>query len=260
MAEFEDATPTVEKVPQNIYSFDTDNMSKLKSFLKSMHINFKSQSLENARLINEMTDLKNRNITKIYRVKEKNIGLLSKGRLEKRISDKTGKIKPKAPKRNMNGKQGIDRYTNYAYIRNAPRKTCFNCGNTNHLAIDCRKVKKKETAVSSSDIRSRLVNYKPQNPCFHCGNKWHSIFMCNEYHSLYHNDYEPFPKFHRKIDSNKTGNVSLKSTSINSNSETTKSDNLVINGFYWKKKTFAVHVNKLSRKRIQQVWIQKQSN
>ena len=36
-------------------------MSDLKSFLKSMHINFKSQSLENARLINEMTDLKNRN-------------------------------------------------------------------------------------------------------------------------------------------------------------------------------------------------------
>ena len=84
--------------------------------------------------------------------------------------------------------------------------------------------------------------------------------MCNEYHSLYHNDYEPLPKFYRKIDSNKTGNFSLKSTSINSNSETAKSDNQVINGFYWKKKTSAVHVNKLSRKRIQQVWIQKQSN
>ena len=61
MAEFENVTPTAEKVPQNIYSFDIDNMSDLKSFLKSMHINFKSQSLENARLINEMTDLKNRN-------------------------------------------------------------------------------------------------------------------------------------------------------------------------------------------------------
>ena len=59
--EFEDASPTAEKVPQNTYSFDTDNMSDLKSFLKSMHINFKSQSLENAWLINEMTDLKNRN-------------------------------------------------------------------------------------------------------------------------------------------------------------------------------------------------------
>ena len=36
-------------------------MYDLKSFLKSMHINFKTQSLENAWLINEMTDLKNRN-------------------------------------------------------------------------------------------------------------------------------------------------------------------------------------------------------
>ena len=36
-------------------------MSKLKSFLKSLHINFKSQSLENARLITEMNDLKKRN-------------------------------------------------------------------------------------------------------------------------------------------------------------------------------------------------------
>ena len=61
MAEFENASPTAEKVSQNIYSFDTDNMSDLKSFLKSMHINFKSQSQENARLINEMTDLKTRN-------------------------------------------------------------------------------------------------------------------------------------------------------------------------------------------------------
>ena len=84
--------------------------------------------------------------------------------------------------------------------------------------------------------------------------------MCNEYHSLYHNDYEPLPKFYRKIDSNKTGNFSLKITSINSNSETTKSDNQVINGFYWKNKTSDVHVNKLLRKRIQQVWIRKHSN
>ena len=36
-------------------------MSKLKSFLKSLHISFKSQSLENARLVNEMNKLKARN-------------------------------------------------------------------------------------------------------------------------------------------------------------------------------------------------------
>ena len=55
--------------------------------------------------------------------------------------------------------------------------------------------------------------------------KWHSIFLCNEYHSLYHNDYEHLPKFYRKVDSNKIVNVSLKSTTINLNSELAKSDN-----------------------------------
>ena len=36
-----------------------------------------------------------KNTTKIYRVKEKNIGLLSKGKLEKKINDITGNVKPK---------------------------------------------------------------------------------------------------------------------------------------------------------------------
>ena len=215
------------------------------------------KSIPNSKKSNLFTP---KNITKIYRVKEKNIGLLSKSRLEKKISDKTGKVKSKAPKRNKNGKQRNRQIQQLCLCSECSQKTCFNCGNTNHLAIDCKKVKKKATVVSSSDIRSRSVNYKPQNPCSHCGSKWHSIFMCNEYHSLYHNDYEPLPKFYRKIDSNKAGNVSLKSASINSNFETAKSDNQVINGFYWKKKASAVIVNKLSRKRIQQVWIRKQSN
>ena len=112
-----------------------------------------------------------KNVTKIYRVKEKNIGLVSKGKLEKKINDITGNVKTKPSKRNRNGKQGIDKSNNYAYTQNAPRKTCFNCGNTNHLALDYRKVKKNANEVSSSDIRSRLVNYKPQNPCSHCGSK-----------------------------------------------------------------------------------------
>ena len=193
-------------------------------------------------------------------MKEKNIGLISKGKLEKKINDITGRVKSKSPKRNRNGKQGIVKSNNYAYIQNAPRKTCFNCGNTNHLAIDCRKVKKKETEVSSSDIRSRLINYKPQNPCSHCGSKWHSIFLCNEYHSLYHENYEPLPKFYQKDHSNKTVNVSLKSASIDLKSDPPESKNQCINEFYWRKKTSVVHINKLSRKRIQQVWIRKQSN
>ena len=61
MAEFEEATSIAEKVPLNCYGFDIDDKCELKSFLKSLHANFKTQSLENARLINEITDLKERN-------------------------------------------------------------------------------------------------------------------------------------------------------------------------------------------------------
>ena len=157
--------------------------------------------------------------TKVFKVKEKNIGLLSKGKLKKKLDDATGTVKTKAPKRNRNGKQGINKSNNYAYVQNAARKTCFNCGNTNHIAIDCRKNKKKETVMSRSDIRNRLVNYKPQNPCSHCGSKWHSIFMCNEYHNLYYNNYEPLPKFYRKANSDKADNVSHEHASVNLNSD-----------------------------------------
>ena len=65
------------------------------------------------------------------------------------------------------------------------------------------------------------------------------------------------PRVYQKDHSNKTVNVSLKSESINLNSDPAESKNQCINGFYWKKKTSDVHVNKLSRKRIQQVWIRK---
>ena len=61
MVEFEEATSIVEKVPLNCYSFDIDDICELKSFLKSLHANFKTQSLENARLINEKADPKERN-------------------------------------------------------------------------------------------------------------------------------------------------------------------------------------------------------
>ena len=122
------------------------------------------------------------------------------------------------------------------------------------------KNKKKETAMSRSDIRSRLVTYKSQNPCSYFGSKWHSIFMCNEYHNFYYNNSEPLPKFYRKANSDKANNVSHKHASVNLNYDKANSDSDVTNGIYWKKKTFAAKVNMISRKRIQQVWIHKQYN
>ncbi|KAL8134196.1 hypothetical protein AgCh_009303 [Apium graveolens] len=73
--------------------------------------------------------------------REKNIGLLSARQLKKKIYEVTDKPQIKSPKRNRNGKQGISKDSNYKVVPNAPRKTCFNCGNTNHLAIDCRRSK-----------------------------------------------------------------------------------------------------------------------
>ena len=77
---------------------------------------------------------------------------------------------------------------------------------------------------------------------------------------MYHENYEPLTKFYQKEFPNKAINGFLKSTSINLNSEPAESENQINNGYYWKKKTSDVHVNKLSRKRIKQVWIRKQSN
>ena len=73
-------------------------------------------------------------------LKEKNVGLLSKSQLNKKLSNITGKSEKKGPKRNKNGKHGIDKANGYKLNPDAPRKCCFKCGNTNHLALDYRKV------------------------------------------------------------------------------------------------------------------------
>ena len=86
------------------------------------------------------------------RNKRRNIGLLSEGQWNKRISEITGKPLKKSVKRNRNGKEGINKKNNYQYIPAASRKTCHNCGTTIHLAIDCRKRKKKAKAIHKSDI------------------------------------------------------------------------------------------------------------
>ena len=61
MANVEDGSQSSETVPNIVYDFDTDNMSKLKSFLRSLHISYRSQSQENSRIISEKTELKKRN-------------------------------------------------------------------------------------------------------------------------------------------------------------------------------------------------------
>ena len=53
---------------------------------------------------------------------------------------------------------------------------------------------------------------------------------------MYHENYEPLPKFYQKEYSNKAVNGILKSTSININSKPEKYENQVINVFTGKRK------------------------
>ncbi|KAK1359193.1 hypothetical protein POM88_043667 [Heracleum sosnowskyi] len=140
----------------------------------------------------------------------KNVGLLSQKQLKDKICEVTDKRKEATIKRNRNGKVGINKENGYKYIPNAPRKCCFNCGNSNHLAIDCKKSKKKIADISKSDVRNRSVFYKPQKSCFHCGSIWHSIYTCKDYHELYYNFYDPLPK----VDKNSANSGSIKNVKL----------------------------------------------
>ena len=64
----------------------------------------------------------------------------SRPAVEKVVKLNTNTIKPesenqsvKKKKPNRNGIVGINKSNNYAYVKNAPRKICLNCGSSNHL-------------------------------------------------------------------------------------------------------------------------------
>ena len=170
---------------------------------------------------------------------------MSKGQLKKKLSEVTHKPQINIPKRNRNGKQGISKANGYKFIPDAPRKSCF-CGNSNHLAIDCKKSKKKKTAIPKSDVRSRSVFYKSQNPYFHCGSSWQSIYTCSSYHELYHIFYDPLPKFNKAI------HVDNNTRIVEHNSVRANPDKVEI-----VRKTLDTQKLKLSKVRTQQVWVLK---
>ncbi|KAL8121836.1 hypothetical protein AgCh_018533 [Apium graveolens] len=55
--------------------------------------------------------------------------------------------------KNRNGKIGINKNNNFAYIADAPRKQCQKCGSVNHLTHLCKKGKKKKVM----DHRQRML-------------------------------------------------------------------------------------------------------
>ncbi|KAL8101508.1 hypothetical protein AgCh_033420 [Apium graveolens] len=57
------------------------------------------------------------------------------------VITKTGDARKK--KKNRNGKIGINKSNNFAYVADAPRKKCEKCGSVNHLTYLCKKVVSK---------------------------------------------------------------------------------------------------------------------
>ncbi|KAL8118401.1 hypothetical protein AgCh_016070 [Apium graveolens] len=141
---------------------------------------------------------------------EVNIGLMTKKQLKYKLKDVKNANKVKSPRKNRNGKEGVNKSNDYKPVPDAPRKTCHNCGSSNHLASFCRKNKNINSLPSKSGVKSQSVRYKPQNPYFHCGSLWHSIYTCKEYHSLYYDYYQIKPSLKK---------VSIVPSSVNSDSK-----------------------------------------
>ena len=185
----------------------------------------------------------------------KNIGLLTKCQLKTKLDEATGRPNSRTtPKRNRNGKQGVGRANNYEYIPFSPRKKCYNCGNCNHLAIDCRKNKKKPKSIHRSDVAGKKMKFKQENSCLHCGSYWRSLNICFDYHDIYENYYDQLPKFYKHAGTNKT--CVNKHVSCLNKSVTDKTDN---SSACDAKKVYVVK-NSQRVEWIQQVWILKTSN
>ncbi|KAL8108495.1 hypothetical protein AgCh_024806 [Apium graveolens] len=180
---------------------------------------------------------------------EVNIGLMTKKQLKHKLKNVKNANKVKSPRKNRNGKKGVNKSNDYKPIPEAPRKTCHNCGSSNHLASFCRKNKNINFLPSKSGVKSQSVRYKPQNPCFHCGSLWHSIYTCKEYHSLYYDYYQIKPSLKKVSIVPSSVNSDRKSDGVNSDKK-----NVNINS----DAKSAANVNKLDKaKGSKQVWVLK---
>ena len=116
---------------------------------------------------------------------------MSKFQLKKKLNSFP---ESKFVKRNRNGNVGINKANYYKHIPDAPRKRCQKCGNQNPLAIHCNLSSPKAQspkALESTNYKPLNVLYKPKKPCYHCGSKFHSIYVCEKYHALYYDYYQP---------------------------------------------------------------------
>ncbi|KAK1379199.1 hypothetical protein POM88_025943 [Heracleum sosnowskyi] len=146
--------------------------------------------------------------------KQVNVGLMTGKQFNHKLKEVKSVMKPKGSKKNRNGKIGINKRNNHLPIAGAPRKTCYNCGSSNHLARFFNKNKHINSLPSTSGVKNDYVRVKPQTLCTHCGSTWHSIYTCKSYHAIYHNYYEPKPNLKWV----RTNSASVKSDNVSLNS------------------------------------------
>ena len=95
---------------------------------------------------------------------------MTKSQFKKKLGEVIRRPEPRTtPKKNRNGKQEIDKANNYKCIPFSLWKKCYNCGNCNHLAIDCTKNKKKPKPIHKYNVVGKTMKFKKDNPCLHCG-------------------------------------------------------------------------------------------
>ncbi|KAK1356144.1 hypothetical protein POM88_049400 [Heracleum sosnowskyi] len=357
MATVKDESDSYEnKVPLTTYAYDIDNISELRIYLKSIHVSYRDQTLENERIKYENLKLKDRNkfleeelvnmqqvkkerddavyveqeLLKKFRelesdlekerkviktwtnsgkdthqvfqtdtvglgyceedelrfkdkvkvktqlkpmkfvpesskqnyvlekeavkkesvktcVKQVNVGLMIEKQFKYKLKEVKSVEKQKVSRKNRNGKVGINRSNNHLPITDTPRKTCHNCGSTNHLASFCRKNKDIKSLPSKSGVKNEYSRVRPQTLCTHCGSTWHSIYTCKNYHAIYHNYYELKPNLKW---------VKVDSASVNSDSA--NSDTVSLNSV---DKNSAAKANYIKKaKGSKQVWILKSNS
>ncbi|MGI4673390.1 hypothetical protein ACR2XN_28400, partial [Klebsiella pneumoniae] len=111
-------------------------------------------------------------------VKQVNIGSMTDKQLKHNVKKLKSVKKQAIPRKNRNGKIGITKGNEQILASFAPRKQCYNCGSTNHLASFCRKNKDINSFTSKSGVKNNYVRTRPRTLCKHCGSTWHSIYTC----------------------------------------------------------------------------------
>ncbi|KAL8103854.1 hypothetical protein AgCh_028153 [Apium graveolens] len=170
---------------------------------KINHVKFVAKTVksDSEKMIDSKTEVKEKSTSdklKQDKTAEVNIGLMTKKQLMHKLKEIRNVNKVKKARKNRNGKEGVNKSNNYMLVPNAPRKKCYSCRNSNHLASFCRKNKDITSLPPRSGVKSQSVRFKPQNPYFHCGSLWNSIYTCKEYHSLYY-DYYQIKPFLKKV-------------------------------------------------------------